>query len=87
MIYPRKHHSNCGAVECKDAPPLPNCRPRVFQEALEEGLVKGREEGIEKGIESVALRLIKMGLPIAEIARATDLTPAQIRKLSKKSQK
>lgn len=56
---------------------------RVFQEALEQG----REEGIEKGIESVALRLLKMGRPVAEIAQATDLTPAQIRKLSKKSRK
>jgi predicted transposase/invertase (TIGR01784 family) len=56
---------------------------RVFQEALEEGMVKGRE----KGVASVALRLLKMGRPIAEIAQATDLTPAQIRKLSRKSQK
>jgi len=56
---------------------------RVFQEALHEGLEKGREEGIE----SVALRLLKMGRPVAEIAQATDLTPAQIRKLNKKSQK
>ena len=53
---------------------------RVFKEALEEGLVKGRQEGIEKGvvkgIAAVALRLLKMGRPIAEIARATDLPPA-----------
>jgi len=76
---------------------------RVFQEALQEGLEKGREEGlekgreegvekgreegIEKGIEAVALRLLKMGRPVAEIVQATDLTPAQIRKLSKKTQK
>jgi len=60
---------------------------RVFQEALQEGLEKGREEGIEKGIESVAFRLLKMGRPVAEIVQATDLTPAQIRKLSKKSPK
>ncbi len=52
---------------------------RVFQEALEEG----REEGIE----AVALRLLKMGRPVAEIVQATELTPAQIRKLSKKSTK
>ncbi len=52
---------------------------RVFREAL--------QEGMEKGIEKVALRLLAMGRPIAEIAQATDLTPAQIRKLRKKSQK
>jgi predicted transposase/invertase (TIGR01784 family) len=56
---------------------------RVFKEALEEGKVKGREEAVA----FVALRLLKMGRPIAEIAQATDLTPVQIRKLSKKSQK
>jgi len=60
---------------------------RVFQDALQEGLEKGREEGIEKGIESVALRLLKMGRPVAEIVQATDLTPEQIRKLSKRSKK
>jgi predicted transposase/invertase (TIGR01784 family) len=52
---------------------------RVYQEALEEGRTKERE--------TVALRLLKMGRPIAEIAEATGLTPAQIRKLGKKSQK
>ena len=56
---------------------------RVFKEALQQG----REEGIKKGMEKVALRLLAMGRPIAEIAQATDLTPAQIRKLRKKSQK
>ncbi len=52
---------------------------RVFQEAL--------EEGREVGIEAVALRLLKMGRPVAVIVQATELTPAQIRKLSKKSTK
>jgi len=56
---------------------------RVFQEALQEGLEKGREEGIE----SVALRLLKMGRTVGEIVQATDLTPAQIRKLTKKYSK
>ena len=52
---------------------------RVFQEANEEGRAEERE--------SVARRLLKMERPIAEIAQATGLTPAQIRKLSKKSKK
>ena len=56
---------------------------RVFQEGREEGI----EEGTAKTIESVARRLLKMGRPVAEIVQITDLTPAQIRKLSKKSQK
>jgi predicted transposase/invertase (TIGR01784 family) len=64
---------------------------RVFQEALEqgreEGREKGREEGREEGIESVARQLLKIGRPIAEIARATGLTPGQVRKLGKRSEK
>ncbi|HEV3386702.1 MAG TPA: Rpn family recombination-promoting nuclease/putative transposase [Gemmata sp.] len=56
---------------------------RVYQEGVEDGLVKG----IEKGIESVAMRMIKMGRPVLEIAQATGLTPTQIRKLSKKVRK
>jgi predicted transposase YdaD len=43
---------------------------RVFQEAKEE----------------VALKLIQLGRPIAEIAEATDLTPARIRSLKKQVQ-
>jgi predicted transposase/invertase (TIGR01784 family) len=54
---------------------------------LEKGREEGIEKGIEKGIESVALRLLRMGRPVAEIVQATDLTPAQIRKLRKKSKK
>ena len=44
---------------------------RVYQEGVEDGVVKG----IEKGIETVALQLLKMGRPIAEIAQATELDP------------
>jgi len=54
---------------------------RIFQEAQEEG----REEGREEGIENVALRLLQMKKPIAEIVAATGLTPARIRKLKKQS--
>ena len=60
---------------------------RVFQEALEEGLEKGREQGREKGIETVALTMLKKNRAIAEIAEMTGLTPAEVRKISKKSQK
>ena len=61
---------------------------RVFQEALEEGIEKGREkgkeEGEEKALAQVALRLLALKRPIDEIAKATGLTRAQIRKLKKK---
>ena len=64
---------------------------RVFQEALEEGMEKGIEKGLEKGmekgIETVARRLLEMGRPVSEIAEATGLSAAQIRKLKKKGGK
>ena len=52
---------------------------RVFQEILEEGREEGRE--------TVARNLLRMAVAIPDIAEATGLTPSQIRKLSKKSQK
>jgi predicted transposase/invertase (TIGR01784 family) len=58
---------------------------RVYQEALEQGRREGMEKGMEKGIEVVARRLIEIGRPLAEIARATGLSVAQVRTLSKKS--
>ena len=68
---------------------------RVFQEALEEGLEKGREEGLEKGREegreegrnAPVRKLLKKDRSIAEVAEMTDLSPAEVRKISKKSQK
>jgi predicted transposase YdaD len=42
------------------------------------------QEGVEEGIEKVAINLLKMELPIKEIAQATGLTPAQVRRLKKK---
>jgi predicted transposase/invertase (TIGR01784 family) len=60
---------------------------RVFKEAKEEGLVEGIGKGIEKGIEKVARRLLKKGHSVAEIVEVTDLTPAQVRKLSKQAEK
>jgi predicted transposase/invertase (TIGR01784 family) len=62
-------------------------REEGIEEGIEKGIEKGIERGIERGIESVALRLLKMGRPVKEIVQATDLTPAQIRKLSRKSLK
>jgi predicted transposase YdaD len=65
---------------------------RVFQEALEEGEEKGHkkgikegiEKGIEKGVEQVAMRMLQLDRTPAEIAAATGLGVAHIRKLNKK---
>ncbi len=53
---------------------------RVFQEALEQG----REEGREQTVERIALEFLKLGRPVAEIAKATGLSPAKLRVLKKK---
>ncbi len=54
---------------------------RIYLDELPPAPPDQFEKGNKKGIESVALRLLKMGRPVAEIVQATDLTPAQIRKL------
>lgn len=64
---------------------------RVYREAVEEGREEGRKEGRAEGrqeaIEAIALQFLKLGRPVAEIAQATGLTAAAIRKLGKKSEK
>ena len=61
---------------------------RVYQEAHEEGREVGREEGRAEGraetVEAVAVRLLELGRPVAEVAAATGLTAARVRKLAKK---
>jgi predicted transposase/invertase (TIGR01784 family) len=53
---------------------------RLFQEGREEG----REETRVEVTEEIARRLLEMGRPIEEIATATGLTVAKVRKLAKK---
>jgi predicted transposase/invertase (TIGR01784 family) len=48
---------------------------RVYQQ--------GREEGLEEATVLIALRLLELGHPIAEIAKATKLSAAKIRKVKK----
>jgi hypothetical protein len=37
--------------------------------------------GMEKGIEKVALNMLNLSIPIGDIAKATRLTPEQIKSL------
>ena len=56
---------------------------------MEEGIEKGREEGKEEGraegreeaLLSAARKLLEMGLPIQEIAKATGLDEEQVKSL------
>ena len=47
----------------------------------EEGEEKGIKKGIEKGKIEVAIKLKELNLPIEQIAEATGITPAKIKKL------
>jgi predicted transposase/invertase (TIGR01784 family) len=44
-------------------------------------LKEGREEGREEGIFQVAANLLKIGLPVEDIAKGTGLSPEQILQL------
>jgi predicted transposase/invertase (TIGR01784 family) len=57
---------------------------RVFQEAREEGREEGLEEGREKALLEVAIQLLRLGRPIAEVVKATGFTAAKVRALKKK---
>ena len=52
-----------------------------LKEGREKGLKQGIEQGFEKGKVEIAKKLIKMGLSIEDIAKATDLTKEEILKL------
>ena len=54
------------------------------EEGMEEGIEKGIEKGMLKGKIDVALNLLKLNLSIAEIAKATELSPEEIAKLTEK---
>jgi flagellar biosynthesis/type III secretory pathway protein FliH len=58
----------------------------IIPEWLERGRVQGLEQGIEQGTERgkkiIARNLLKMGMPIAEIAQATELPVEKIMQLS-----
>lgn len=49
-----------------------------LEQGLKEGLEEGRKKGMEQGIEQVAKNLLKMGLSISDISKATGLTKEEI---------
>ena len=56
----------------------------IYQDILEEGEEKGRREGEEKA-RQIALKMLSAGVPIPEIARFTDLSPATIEELQRQN--
>ena len=54
-------------------------REAATKKGYNEGMRKGIEEGMQKGIYTVARNMKQMGLPIADIAKATGLSKEEIR--------
>ena len=67
-------------------------KEKVFKEGHEEGLKKGLKEGLKKGRDeglkeaqiSTAKNLLKMGIPVSKVVKATGLTKREIEALKKK---
>ncbi|WP_052738000.1 hypothetical protein [Bacillus sp. SA1-12] len=55
--------------------------PPTFGELIKLEREEGREEGLEKAQRKVAIRMLKEGFPIEMIARLTELSEEEIRKL------
>jgi len=57
-------------------------RQEGIEQGIERGIERGIEQGIERGREKIVRRLFAMGMPIAEIAQATELPVEKIRALT-----
>ena len=53
-----------------------------LKKGLEQGLEQGRAEGQEESARHIALKLKQMGMPMADIVKATGLSESQIEDLS-----
>lgn len=54
---------------------------RAFKSETEGSKEEGIAEGMEKGTIEIARNLLKMGLPIEQVAKGTGLTIEQIKKI------
>jgi predicted transposase/invertase (TIGR01784 family) len=48
---------------------------------MQRGIKRGMEQGMQRGVTLTAKNLLNIGIPIADIAKATGLTPKQINRL------
>ena len=51
---------------------------KSYNEGMEKGMEEGLAKGMQKGIYTVARNMKQMGLPIADIAKATGLSEEEI---------
>ncbi|MFO0051581.1 MAG: Rpn family recombination-promoting nuclease/putative transposase, partial [Dolichospermum sp.] len=59
---------------------------RVYQEALEEGKAEGKAEGEAEATRKFALKLLRTGMNLQQIAEVTELSLEQIQALQKEIQ-
>ena len=60
---------------------LPEWVERGREQGVEQGRVQGLEQGFEKGKEIIAQNMLRMGMPVEEIAQAVELPVKKIRAL------
>jgi predicted transposase/invertase (TIGR01784 family) len=53
-----------------------------IKQGIEQGIVQGIEQGTEHGKEIIARNLLRMGMPISEIAKATELPIEKIMQMN-----
>lgn len=56
---------------------------RVYQEALAEGRQEGKQEGITEATKKLALKLLRIGMSLEQIAEVTELSLAQVQDLQR----
>jgi predicted transposase/invertase (TIGR01784 family) len=56
---------------------------RVYQEALAEGRQEGKQEGITEATKKLALKLLRIGMSLEQIAEVTELSLAQVQDLER----
>jgi predicted transposase/invertase (TIGR01784 family) len=56
--------------------------PEWLERGRAQGIEQGIEQGTERGKEITARNLIKMGMPIADIARATEMPIEKVMQMS-----
>ncbi|MFN7524565.1 MAG: Rpn family recombination-promoting nuclease/putative transposase, partial [Dolichospermum sp.] len=59
---------------------------RVYQEALEEGKAEGKAEGQAEATRKFALKLLRTGMNLQQIAEVTELSLQQVQALQKEIQ-
>ena len=64
-----------------EAQALHNAEQKGLQKGMQEGMQKGIQKGISERNIEIAKNLVKLGMPLQQIATATGLTKEEVEKL------